>query len=68
MSRLHANADIEGLLVRLVSGDLSREEAADWAAERMEEQDAAPMADLDPVVWDALTSLRGADLLVDKDV
>lgn len=68
MSRLPANAEVEGLLVRLLSGDLTREEVADWAAERMEEQEEASMADHDPVVWDALTSLRGADLLIDTGV
>ncbi len=57
-------AQIRQRLSNLLSGGASREETAVWAATWVMQED--PSVD-DPVVWEALRELVGADLRVGPD-
>lgn len=56
---------VRSVLVDLIEGRLSREAASDWANPWVI---AGVPGIEDPVVWDALIEVCGADLLVDTNV
>lgn len=62
MSLLPPTRDLlKARLLDLLAGRTTREEVADWAVEWVRE----PRPDVhDPVVWEALTQMAGADLRV----
>lgn len=53
--------EVHDKLKALVSGEISREEATQWAAEQISSSESV---DIEDYIWDALDQLDGCDLLV----
>ncbi|MEV4757047.1 hypothetical protein AB0J86_18310 [Micromonospora sp. NPDC049559] len=56
-------AEAKRLTAGLVSGQVSREDAADWAMDRIRDEEADYASDA--ALWSALDRLAGADLRTD---
>ena len=60
-----SRSNIEARLEKLVAGELPRAEAADWATEFITFDDPQIYPSVsDPIVWEAIVKLSGADLEV----